>query len=176
MSKWKGYSDFEEKVLDSVKWEQKVGGMLRLQGFDILMKAVRIASVKEAYNFSGSDIYLMCDSGKKLPLEVKSQKYAFTGLKDYPYAKPAVNSLNAWQRKAEEPLAVIFISTITEACLVIPIYRGIKLFPGTRHDKSRGVTYKTIDCNKTDMISFEEFVKDLQTTAQEMNIHYSEAI
>lgn len=110
---------FAEHAKIGQTWAEHVAQDLNKYGIDCKATPLEFAkSVADRARFENEqDIVL-----EKGCLEVKSRRLKFTDdPESFPYPTAFVDTIFGWEKKSPFPLAVILVSQITEAKLVVPV-------------------------------------------------------
>ncbi|WP_456598797.1 hypothetical protein [Blastococcus sp. SYSU DS0616] len=98
----------------------------------------------------------------RIPLEVKSRKLEFTSVEDYPRPPAFVDTKSGWDKKDPKPNAVILVSQVTKAMLVIRSSTSDRWGTVQTTDRVRHITDVWLTCPQDAMQSFDDFCAELR--------------
>lgn len=117
-----GYDDelFRHEATIGHRWSDYVCGLLSDAGVLCHTQPLEFASsVADRVRFQQEQDILLDSVGGCI--EVKSRRLKFTDSPDsYPYSTAFVDTCHGWDLKQPKPRAVVLVSQLTQACLVIP--------------------------------------------------------
>jgi hypothetical protein len=104
------------------KWQIYVGKKLFERGFAVQVPRLRRReTIDQIQEFTRHDSDLLVGSWRRhFLVEIKSRAFRFTGPHDFPSSMPFVDTVNGWNRKKLEPVAIIQPSRVTGAMVVVP--------------------------------------------------------
>jgi hypothetical protein len=91
-------------------------------------------------------------------LEVKSRSFHFTSVDDYPYETAFVDTVEGWAVKAVKPVAVAVVSQVTGGIVMVPMSSAAVWSQKTVYDSKRGFEVTVLECPRSALKSFEEFL------------------
>ena len=101
--------------------------------------------------------------GLKRPcrIDVKSRELRFTRPGDYPYETALVDTVAGWEAKENHPKAIVLVSQITEAMLVISPRTQARWEKVRRFDRKRRITDTFYEVSYGHLRTFDELVEYL---------------
>jgi len=91
-------------------------------------------------------------------IEVKSSSRPFTCCDDVQFANVHVAEVQAWERKDPTPVAVVLVSQVTKAMVVIPTRSRRSWITATVHDQVRNVDQTVYQCPRGQLREWPNFV------------------
>jgi len=92
-------------------------------------------------------------------IEVKSRRLAFRNdPTTYPYGTAFVDTVIGWDKKNPRPLAVVLVSQITDAMLVVPVSTQPKWTQHAAFDRVRQINENWYQVKRSDLKTFNELV------------------
>lgn len=109
------------------------------------------------------EIDLTVGRERRRTLDVKSRNIAFTSPADYPYETALVDTVSGWQAKPRKPAAIVLVSQITSAMLVIPTSTEPGWTTRRRHDRVRGMDDRFLEIPRGMLVQLSPLVDWLKT-------------
>lgn len=105
------------------------------------------------------DLFFINKNNNKIPIEVKSRNVKFTGINDFPYNDIFVDMKTCWDRKEKyKPCAIIMISQLTHAMIVVPVSTKNKWIVKTKKDTIRDYIREYYLVDKKHLKSIDDFI------------------
>lgn len=160
-------ASFLSRQAEAIRAQSRVSHELVLAGLDVTHYGLRIAKTRKEFAEYRMGHDMMVHVGEySIPIEVKGSNKSWTGLADYPSAKPLVCSQATADKKGMVSSGVLWIAHVlvsnpTGAMLVIPA--GTKV---TEHvpwkDPSRNEFYEVLVCTRADLRPMGYLVEQLR--------------
>lgn len=96
---------------------------------------------------------------RKIRIDVKSRNLAFTSRADYPYPTALVDTLPGWRAKTFKPAAIVLVSQITRAMVVVPRSTEARWTVRRRTDHVRSIDDRFLEVPRGVLRSFEDLVR-----------------
>jgi hypothetical protein len=160
---------FRSEATIGQQWSQKVANELNNCGVDCYATPLEFAtSIEDRARFENEqDVIFTSQTGC---IEVKSRRLKFTNdPTSYPYLTAFVDTVQGWDKKSPKPLAVVLVSQITSAKLVIPVSTQSQWGRVNAYDRVRHFRENWYTVNKTALTPFPQLVEwllDRQINAQ----------
>lgn len=92
-------------------------------------------------------------------VEVKSRRLHFThDPRSFPYGTAFVDTVAGWEKKQPKPLAVVLVSQLTKAMIVVPTSTKGKWGTKRSFDRVRNIEESWYVVNRTQLRSFDDLV------------------
>jgi len=147
---------FAEHAKIGQTWADHVAQDLNQHGIDCKATPLELAKdIADRARFENEqDITFSSHSGC---LEVKSRNLRFTDdPQSFPYATAFVDTVSGWEKKSPFPLAVVLVSQITEAKLVVPVSTYEKWGKQHSFDRIRNYSDVWYTVNKSYLRSYSD--------------------
>lgn len=141
------------------QWAEKVAATLNNCGINCYATPLEFATgIEDRARFENEqDIIFTSQTGC---IEVKSRRLKFTNdPNSYPYETAFVDTVQGWNKKYPKPLAVVLISQITAAKLVIPVSTQQQWGRVNAYDRVRHFRENWYTVNKTMLTPFTQLVE-----------------
>lgn len=105
---------------------------------------------------------------REVRVDVKSRNLRFSGVADYPYPTALVDTLSGWTAKLAKPSAIVLVSQVTGAMLVVPRSTEPRWIIHRRTDRVRRIDDEFFEVPTSLLRPFDEFVhwlKDIDVSA-----------
>jgi hypothetical protein len=114
-------------------------------------------------------------------LEVKGRNLAFTCVEDYPYETIFVCAKRRWDNRSGKPCAIIIVSEITDAAIVIPSSSRRLWTETTTHDRVRDIDFTALCAPRNSVATWDQLLEHLRTKEHLPNapfpvIHHEEIV
>jgi hypothetical protein len=131
---------FRELLAVGHRWAGVVAAYLRNAGLDVEITPMEWRKTIE-HRGEFADEYDLSVIGARVPIhvDVKSRALGFTTPEDYPYPTAFVDTVSGWDAKAHKPSAIVLVSQLTGAMLVIPRTSADKWTRAWSRDHVRGI-------------------------------------
>lgn len=153
---------FRSEAAIGQQWSQKVASTLNNLGVNCYATPLEFAtSVEDRARFENEqDVIFTSQTGC---IEVKSRRLKFTDdPNSYPYDTAFVDTVLGWDKKNPKPLAVVLVSQLTAAKLVIPVSTQQQWGRVNAYDRVRHFRENWYTVNKTMLTPFSQLVEWLQ--------------
>lgn len=164
-----GTALFRSEAKIGQRWAEQVANSLNSSGVDCYATPLEFAqSIEDRVRFENEqDVVFTSQAGC---IEVKSRRLRFTDdPSTYPYATAFVDTVSGWNKKQPKPLAVVLVSQLTTAKLVVPVSTQSQWGRVNAYDRVRQFQENWYTVNKQLLVPFPQLVKwlyDRQVTAQ----------
>jgi hypothetical protein len=139
------------------KWAEHVARNITECGKYAYATPTQVAETPEQIaQFTATEKDILLDRGRTL--EVKSRSFSFTSVDDYPYPTAFVDTVEGWQAKEAKAVAVAVVSQSTGGIVVVPVSTEPMWSVRDVFDSKRGFRVSVLECPKSLLRSFEEFV------------------
>ena len=150
---------FRSEATEGHKWATFVADQLSTSGVPSTATPLEFAAdVADRDRFvNEQDVTFVHQSGF---IEVKSRRLTFSGdPKSYPYRTAFVDTVTGWDKKQPKPLAVVLVSQVTSALLVIPVSTSPKWKAVSSFDRVRQINERWYTVESSLLRPFSSFVE-----------------
>ena len=142
---------------------------LVMAGIDVTHMGLKLAKTRQQFRDYAMGHDMIAHAGNSsIPIEVKSSRKSWTSVTDYPSSRPLVCSQATANKKGMVSNGVLWI---THVLVSQPTGAMLAILPGTGviedvpwKDRTRGESYKVIQCRRTDLVPFGALVAFLTRT------------
>ncbi len=134
---------FSSELREGHRWAEMIGRRLEECGYPVRVTPLKLRdSIAEIPEYEDEfDIVVGEDGGPQFVVESKSRRLGFSeDPSSYPYPTAFVDTCSGWDAKVTKPRAIVLVSQLTGAMLVIPVRQSRPRWTVTRtYDRVRGI-------------------------------------
>lgn len=153
---------FMERADDAAFWEAWVATVLCRSGLDVIHQSFKIG--EEHYHPERTDLHVIKQNDRSVPVEVKSSRMHFTGPNDYPDNEVFACSESSYKRKGNNipyTLYCDFLIVSKQTGNIVWIPRGTFLEFRKSFDSSRQETFTALYATRKSVCNLANFIEDL---------------
>lgn len=148
---------FKEQLAIGHRWAEHVVSILTAAGLDAEATPMSVRATVEDRGQYAQELDIVVEG---IRVECKSRKLRFTDSpSSYPYRTAFLDTVSGWDAKETKPTAVVLVSQLTGACLVIPVRTSRDSWT-TRaiHDRVRNIDERCYECPRELLLPMATFV------------------
>jgi hypothetical protein len=153
---------FVSQLRTGHEFAEVVAQRLRGRGIAVRVTPMEIRSDIEDRHRFADEHDLTVGRHRKLWIDVKSRNLRFTGVADYPYPTALVDTLSGWRAKTRKPAAVVIVSQVTGAMVVVPRSTEPSWTVHQRSDRLRGIEDSFLEVARELLRPFEDLAEWIQ--------------
>lgn len=152
---------FRKEVAKGHHWERAVAQRLVAAGLHVTLGAQTVrGDVSERGQYRNEFDLLLAH--KNVVAEVKSRGEEFTRPRDFPFARPFVDTVRGWDQKVRKPDIILCVSQVTGCMIGLLPYNTRKDWGVERaRDHTRGITDDFYVANRSQWMSEKKTLRVL---------------
>lgn len=162
-------SSFLSRQEAAIAAQSAVCHALVMAGIDVTHMGLKLAKTRQQFREYAMGHDMIAHVGdSSIPIEVKSSRKSWTSVTDYPSSRPLVCSQATADKKGMVSNGVLWI---THVLVSQPTGAMLAILPGTGvienvqwQDRTRGESYKVVQCRRTDIVPFGALIAFLKRT------------
>lgn len=144
---------FKAELREGHVWAERVGDAFYATGCVVMVTTLQVRDTIGDASRWASEVDMTVDG---FPVEVKSRRLTFgTDPATYPYASAIVDTVDGWEAKKHSPLAVVLVSQVTSAMLVVPTKTRPLWCRRTVWDHVREIHCTNYECPRDRLVRFD---------------------
>jgi len=149
---------FVSQLREGHEFAELVADRMRGHGIAVRVTPMEIrADIEDRHRFA-DEHDLTVGRHRKIRIDVKSRNLAFTSRANYPYPTALVDTLPGWRAKTFKPAAIVLVSQITRAMVVVPRSTEARWTVRRRTDHVRSIDDRFLEVPRGLLRSFEDLV------------------
>lgn len=160
MSDWFADTElFVSQLREGHEFAELVAERLRGRGIAARVTPMEIRSdIDDRHRFA-DEHDLTVGRHRDIRIDVKSRNLAFTDAADYPYPTALVDTVSGWEAKTYKPAAIVLVSQITRAMVVVPRSTEGSWTIRRRSDRVRRIDDRFLEVSTALLRPFDELVR-----------------
>lgn len=154
---------FVSQLRTGHEFAEYVAERMMREGLAVRVTPIEIrADIEDRHRFA-DEHDLTVGRHRELRIDVKSRNLRFTSAADYPYPTALVDTLSGWRAKIRKPSAIVLVSQVTGAMLVIPRSTEPHWAVRRRTDRVRNIDDSFLEVPTSLLKPLDELVTWLET-------------